>query len=262
MASVTLSNFPGSQVELLSGSSPEFAQLLTDFAGPQTVSTLLPITPYLVIAKNTGTATIRSITITWRWHIQGMDQIGGLNSRLDIKHGCFPGQAVLMGPLSGLSTLLVKQINYGSSSALQSPSNLNGILDSFLRNLKPASDISIELDSVIFRDHTYVGPDHSGKIGEEQNERRIKYQLAAEVLNLAPSDRMAYLQPIIDAWKRDESTTPVEVADRSGLAQSMKGLVIGAGSDDALFRRSLENIIHDETPELRKRQVVLWGTGE
>ena len=147
-------------------------QLLTDFAGPETVSILLPITPYLVIAKNNGTATIRLITIIW--HAKGASgQIDGANSALEIKPGCSPGQAVLMAPISGLSILLVKQ-NYGSSSVLQSPSNLNDVLDSFLQNLKPASDISITLDSVIFRDHTYIGPDHSGMIGKEQNERSIK----------------------------------------------------------------------------------------
>lgn len=133
---VTLSNFPGSQVELISGSSPEFMQLLTDFAGPETVSSLLPITPYLVIAKNNGTATITSITMVWRRHSGGSgSQVDGPNSRLGIKPGCFPGQAVLMAPISGLSTLLVKQKNHGSSSTLQSRWNLNKIRDSFSSGL-------------------------------------------------------------------------------------------------------------------------------
>jgi hypothetical protein len=50
-------NLPGSQVELIPGSSSDFMQLLTDLAVPEKVSSLLPITPYLVIAKNKGTAT-------------------------------------------------------------------------------------------------------------------------------------------------------------------------------------------------------------
>ena len=52
-------------------------------------------------------------------------------------------------------------------------------------------EVSISLDSVIFRDNTFIEPDHAGKFEEENRERRIKQELVAELLNQASSGRSA-----------------------------------------------------------------------
>jgi hypothetical protein len=112
----------------------------------------------------------------------------------------------------------------------------------------------MSLDSVIFQDHSYIGPDHSGRITAEITERRIAREMASELLRRPPSDRSTYLKAVIDNPDAQNADATSELGARHRRASSMMDLVTMANDDEGRCRRSLENIIYNDAHELHRRQ--------
>ena len=104
---------------------------------------------------------------------------------------------------------------------------------------------------MIFRDHTFGGPDHAGKFEEENRERQITREIVTELLNRVPSERSAYLNTIIDNPQSNDSLAVPEFDQRQWTASRFQGAA--DRGDEGLFRRSMENILNDEVRPLRRR---------
>lgn len=250
---IRLINFPGSEMELIPGSSPEFTQLMTDFADPDALSTLSSVMPYLVIVKNNSTATVRSVTAVWY-----SDHTNTCTTSLEVKPwGVPPGGSVLLSPCiaGGFDTELVAPTPGSSTRAkLRIGSLFDDAISRFLKECETKRDISMSLDSVIFQDHSYIGPDHSGRITAEITERRIAREMASELLRRPPSDRSTYLKAVIDNPDAQNADATSELGARHRRASSMMDLVTMANDDEGRCRRSLENIIYNDAHELHRRQ--------
>ena len=246
-------NFPGSEMELIPGYSPEFTQLMTDFAEPDTLSTLSSVMPYLVIVKNNSTAMVRKVTAIW---YSGNTNV--CTTSLEVKPwGVPPGGSVLLSPCitGGLDTELVAPTPGSSTRAkLRIGSLFDDAISRFLKEWEKKRDISMSLDSVIFQDHSYIGPDHSGRIAAEITERRINRELASELLRRSPSDRSTYLKAVIDNPDAQNADATSELGARYRTASVLMDEVVTAKDDEGLFRRSLENIIYNDAHELHRRQ--------
>lgn len=253
MRPVTLKNFPESSVELIAGSSPQFPQLLANFVGPEAVSTLQPMIPYLVIVENTSTATIRAVTLIWSF-VDTNNQAIPITGTHVIKPGIHPGEMILMAPISGLSiSLQQNQSDQNVARArptLQNISHLNFAMANFLRNAASRLNFSISVDSIIFEDHTFSGPDHSGMIAEENSERRIKRELVTELLKRQPHERSMYLKSMIEVGR---SSAISEAGQRARIAALLLDHVNMAQGDEDLFLRSMQSILSDETQQLHRR---------
>lgn len=254
MPSVTLINFPESPFELISGSSPLFTKLVTDFAGDEAASDLQAVAPYLAIIKNNSTASVRSFTVICNT-VSPNGKAERRTVTFEVKPGVSPGEMVLTAPASGLMLYMSAEPgNQGaghSGPALRNVSHLNERMANFLRDFTEETKLSLSLDSVIFRDHTFVGPDHAGKFDEENRERQITREIVTELLNRAPSERSAYLNTIIDNPQSSGSLAVSEFDERQRIASRFQGRA--DRGDEGLFRRSMENILNDEVRPLRRR---------
>ena len=253
--SVTLLNFPKSPFELISGSSPQFTELLTDFAGPDAVSGVRAVTPYLVIVKNNSTTTARSLTVIWAT-VNASGQPRQTTVQYEVKPGISPGEMALMAPISGLCLYMANSATdqnaaHSKPPTLRNTPLLNDTMANFLRNYTQGPEVSISLDSVVFRDNTFLGPDHAGKFEEENRERRIKREIVTELLHRAPSERSAYLRETIDDPQSQNALADSELGQRHRIAEMLLPAT-APGRDEALFRRSMENILNDEAHPLRR----------
>lgn len=256
MPSVTLLNFPESQFEVISGSSPQFTELLTAFAGPDAVSGLRVITPYIVIVKNNSTATARSITVIWTT-VNANGQPRQKTVQYVVKPGISPDEMALMSPISGLCLYMENSATDQNAAQSKPPTlrntpRLSEVMTNFLREFTQGPEVSISLDSVIFRDNTFLGPDHAGKFEEENSERRTKREVVTALLNQAPSERSAYLRRTIDDPHSKDASVTSELGQRHRIAEMLLQAT-APGRDEALFRRSMENILNDEAHPIRRR---------
>ncbi len=68
------------------------------------------------------------------------------------------------------------------------------------------------------------------------------------------SDRSTYLKAVIDNPDAQNADATSELGARHRTANTMMLHVMTAKDDEALFRRSLENIIYNDAHELHRRQ--------
>ena len=114
------------------------------------------------------------------------------------------------------------------------------------------SEVSISLDSVIFSDNSLVGPDLAGKLNEQNSERRVKRQLASELLERKPSERAAYLTAI----SNDLEAQQADVRDPRNQRQrwaAAQGTIVATRGDEDFFRSAMTDIINNQTNELHRR---------
>lgn len=250
-------NFPHSPLEFVPSSSAEFARILSDFAGPVPLLTIEKLAPFPVILKNTGNANIRAVTVVWT----ASDNLP-MTFEFEVKpEGVPPGDMVLMAPLSGLSIHIrantpAKQPEEGSYSrpSLQALPQLEQTIRQFLDRYGQSEEISITLDSVIFWDNTFAGPDGAGKFDEENRFRRLTRELVAGLLVRAPSERGAFLQQILDDPDAQNASATAEAGQRYRVAQMLMSVVAEPPNDEDLVRRSLSFLVSNDSQELRRRQ--------
>jgi hypothetical protein len=248
--SITFSNFPGSQMELIPGSSPQFMQLLTSFCGPDAVEVLRPMLPYFVMVRNNSSSTIVQPTI--RVTLKGYDgsvvtntyslKIGG--------SGVPPGELVLMTPISGLSVPMKQNAR---TPKLQNVDHRSDAIAEKVQRWDETSEVSISLDSVIFSDDSLIGPDLAGKLNEKNSERRVTRQLASELLERKPSERTAYLAAISNDLKAQQADVTDPRSQRRLLAVAFQGIIAATKGDEDAFRFRMTYIINNQTHELHRR---------
>ena len=121
------------------------------------------VMPYLVIVKNNSTATVRNVTAVWY-----SNHTNTCTTSLEVKPwGVPPGGSVLLSPCitGGLDTELVAPTPGSSTRAkLRVGSLFDDAISRSLKEWENKCDISMSLDSVIFQDHSYICPDHSGEL--------------------------------------------------------------------------------------------------
>jgi len=236
---ITLVNIPGASIELIAGSSERFHQLLADFAGGEAVSVLDPLVPYCVIVKNNSQSTIHSVTVIWKDVATSQFSVIGSGVR--------PGEMVMMAPISGLSLYMA-----GEPRKLQNVDRLSVRISNEIERYSQKSEIVISLDSVIFQDDTMIGPDVAGKLEETNSERKIRKQLATELLKRTPAQRASYLEAIKAIPEPELATDPL--AQQKRLAWMYEWVVNpSTGTDEQLVRHSLEDDINTQTGEIHRR---------
>lgn len=248
--SLTFNNFPGSQMELIPGSSPQFLQLLTSFCGPDAVEVLRPMLPYFVMVRNNSSSTVVQVTLRVNVRYDDGLVVPNTYSLVIGGSGVAPGESVLMTPISGLSLPIGER---ASPPTLQNLDQLAEVVAQKIGSYGGTSEVSISLDSVIFSDNTVIGPDVAGKLNEKNSERRVKRQLASELLEQKPSERTAYLTAIIN----DPAAQQADVTDprnqRQRWAVAFQGTVAATKGDEDFFRSAMTDIINNETHELHRR---------
>jgi hypothetical protein len=236
-------------IDMISGSSPEFTQNLTDHVGPEAVSVLQPIQPYLVMVRNGGSDRITGLTIRWNLTDNRGQTISNTGLFEMVGTAAEPGEMVLMAPVSGLSMLMRRA---KERPRLQNTEKLVEVITIKLQHYGKATAVSISLDSVIFDDNTIVGPDVAGKFGEINSERATKRQLATELLKKSPAERSAYLAAITDDSSEPAATAEDVSSQRKRIAYMLQSMIEASASEE-IFRASIDYILNNQTHKLHRR---------
>jgi hypothetical protein len=248
---VNLQNFAGSQIELISGSSQQFTQLLIDFAGVNTVSVLKPLLPFSVIVKNNTGSTLESITLLFTLKDQGGGVVVDTGQYKVIGSGVRPGEMVLMTPMSGLSKHML-HLEGQTSPKLENTDLLASEVASKAKRYLQRAEVTISLDSVIFQDNTINGPDLAEKHSEMNSERRILREIAGELLNRAPEEQSKYLTTIVNDSRAQAAMAQEPWGQRHRLAGMFLGAIAATRGQPGLFHSSLKDTLQ-RNREIRRR---------
>ncbi len=236
-------------VEMISGSSPEFTQKLTDYVGPEAVSVLHPIQPYLVIVKNGASGRITGLTLRWYLTDNRGQTISNTGYFVMVGTAARPGDMVLMSPVSGLSMLM--RLDKGRPRLLNTE-RLPQVISNRVQHYEKATTVSISLDSVIFEDNTIVGPDTAGKFGDINSERAITRELATELLKKSPAERSGYLAAITDDLSEPTANPEDVSSQRKRIAGALQSIIETSATEE-MFRNSIDYMLTNQSHELRRR---------
>src|SRR5215471_6905819 len=193
-ARVTYVDLPGSGIEMLPGSSGDFAKALSAFSGSGTVSLLQSILPYSVIVKNQSSLALRMLVIRL-----DLKDLAGKTvwHEASLQAKILPGEMALVTPIGGLN-IPMRPSNLGSPP-IQNTTDLTIELARRSQLYDAASEVVVNLDSVVFEDGAVVGPDKINNLGRMNLWRDADWSVVTALLKLGPAERNTYLEGIKNA---------------------------------------------------------------
>lgn len=235
---ITYTGLPGTGIELLLPSSPEFTAALTASQGADAVARYQPVLPYTVIVKNNTTESLWVVAVR-----TCQKEAGG-------RVICSDG-AMTTSPLSSMSSLgpgaMVALSPYGPLTRVLNPSappNLATKATSLMRSpedtvesLARQPEVDITLDCVVFADGGVIGPDEGHHMDELIGSARARSALYSDLMNLSGDAAREYLSRIADApmpeWRREEADWQAAWYERERwfLAKSLLNLLKSPRTD-------------------------------
>lgn len=242
MNAATFQNFPGSGLELIPASSPEFNQYL----GPGQLGPLQPILPYVVIVRNKSVPGIILFTIRWA---RGSSDAGAAVCGFSFGPSLQLDGVVLMSPAGGSRVL---EHDGGKNRMEGGGGGGGGWGVSQVAQRFSGLDITVSLDLVVFEDHSYIGPNKAGMVEEENRKYEANRTLVAELKAKAPEDRAAFLEAIQDQPVPDDGLPP-DAWNRRSAAMGLVGTAKYGWKTEELFQAHMDQIIRESQPLHRRK---------
>jgi len=246
---VTYVDFPGGEVEMLPGSSEQFTNALTAFAGASTVSLLQPIAPYSVIVKNRSPSALTVIMV--RLDLKdtaggGVRHVAGLQSKI------LPQEMALITPIGGLNIPMRPSLL--APPPIPDHAGLTVEMAKTSQLYRMQTEVVVSLDSVVFDDGSVIGPDTIHNLERMNLWRDADRSVVTELLKRAPAERFAYLQGILDTPEKPAmNLEDIDQFDqrRRSSAELMGMFMKTFPNEDDLRLRLTEFLA--QTPQLHRR---------
>jgi hypothetical protein len=202
---ITYTGLPGTGIELVLPSSPEFASALTASLGPDALTRYQAVLQYSVIVKNATSEALWLVAVRVSSNDAGtrvaLTNQAMTTSPLPGMSSLGPGAMVMLSGYSPLTRVLRPSVPRGLSAAMtgstrempgQSP-------EEEAARLAKHSGIDITLDCVVFADGGVIGPDEGHYMDQLIGQGRAQTATLSDILNLSADDTRKYLSPTADA---------------------------------------------------------------
>jgi len=259
---VSYAGLPGTGIELVLPSSPEFASALTASLGPDALARYQAVLPYSMIVKNATSEALWLVAVRVYSNDAGtrvaLTRQAMTTSPLPSMSSLGPGALLMVSAYRGLTRVLRPRDPRGLSATSmpgRSP-------EDEAAELAKHSEIDITLDCVIFADGGVIGPDEGHYMDQLIGEGRAQSEIYSGLLNLGVDDARKYLSPIPDTPMPEaagENGDPQAKSYEMRRCMRAKTLLdrLNASTTEAEFHEFVQQLLKSEAahPALHRRSL-------
>lgn len=252
--SVLYIGLPDLDVKMFSGTSPEFADALSQSVDAQSIPPLRPILPYCVIVRNDSSERILMVTV----RIRKTDHTGKTTVH-DITHGTrdndfvsmiSPGQMVLITPVGGLNKRLPSSslLRLDGDDTSMVESNMLEVADEYALQSK----VEVLMDAVVFADGRLVGQDLSNTLETVNTMAEVEDLVISTTLTKSGDEISGYLaaeEKQVSAIAKQTPKSAEFTRQRANLARELLNIRQAFTSEDK-FRQYLQTRVASRIPRL------------
>jgi hypothetical protein len=246
---ITYVDLPGSGIQMVPGSSDEFASTLTAFAGSSALSLLQPILPYSIIVRNDSTSALRLVIVRLNLKKPSGDSTWHEATLIE---RIAPGEMALITPVGGLNTNLRARLQ---SPALRDTDDLTALLRKRALEYIAMPEVEVTLDSVVFDDGGVIGPDNIHNLQRMNSWRDADQYVVTELKKRSSEERITFLQQIL-ALPQKPAGRPEEIDQFQFRQRSTAELMtyfLKAFSSELEVLTGLDDYLQSQVPHLYRR---------